>query len=145
MPIVLSKHWWLGEGESKTFIVDIFTLEFGPYHSHFRRLTQNRKDGEETHACLPSCFSHIRLYTTLQTVACQAPLSMRISRQGVLPDPGIKLTSQVSCIGRRVLYHLCHLFRNKGLHQMPISLNFKRLMHKNKGEYIKSFWIHFFF
>ena len=28
---------------------------------------------------------------------------------------------------------------------MPISLNFKRLMHKNKGEYIKSFWIHFFF
>ena len=26
-----------------------------------------------------------------------------------LPDPGIKPTSCVSCIGRQVLYHYCHL------------------------------------
>ena len=57
------------------------------------------------------------------TVACQAPLSMGFSRQeywsgfpcrppGDLPYPGIKstsLVSHISCTGRRVLYHLCHL------------------------------------
>ena len=82
-----------GGGRIQVFYCGYFTLEFGPYHSHFWRLTQNRKDGEETHECLPSCFSHIRLYTTLWTVACQAPLSMRISTQGVLPAPRIKPTS----------------------------------------------------
>ena len=47
-----------------------------------------------------SCFSSVWLFATLWTVACQAPLSMRFSRQywsglpcpppGVLPDPGIE-------------------------------------------------------
>ena len=48
-----------------------------------------------------SCFSHVRLCVTLWTVACQAPLSMGVSRQehwsglpfpspGDLPDPGIE-------------------------------------------------------
>ena len=48
-----------------------------------------------------SCFSHVRLFATLGTVARQAPLSMRFSRQeswsGLpfhpprdLPNPGIK-------------------------------------------------------
>ena len=51
-----------------------------------------------------SCFSHVQLYLTLWTVACQAPLSMRFSRQeswsglpfsapGDLPDPGIEPAS----------------------------------------------------
>ena len=31
--------------------------------------------------CVLSCFSHIQLYVTLWTVACQAPLSMGFSRQ----------------------------------------------------------------
>ena len=47
-----------------------------------------------------SCFSSVWLFATLWTVACQAPLSMRFSRQywsglpcpppGVLPEPGIE-------------------------------------------------------
>ena len=51
--------------------------------------------------------SRVRLFETPWTAACQAPLSMRFSRQeywsrllfptpGDLPDPGIKLLSQVS-------------------------------------------------
>ena len=54
-----------------------------------------------------SCFSRVRLFTTLWTVAHQAPLSMGFSRQeywsglpwpppGDLPDPGIKPASLVS-------------------------------------------------
>ena len=50
-----------------------------------------------------SHFSHIQLFVTLQTVACQAPLSIGFSRQGYwsglpcsppgdLSDPGIELT-----------------------------------------------------
>ena len=50
---------------------------------------------------LLSCFSHVRLFATPWTVACQAPLSMGFSRQeywsglpcpppGDLPDPGIE-------------------------------------------------------
>ena len=50
------------------------------------------------------CFSHIRLFATLWTIARQAPLSTGFSRQecwsgvpcpppGDLPDPGIKLMS----------------------------------------------------
>ena len=56
------------------------------------------------------------LFATPWTAAHQAPLSMGFSRQeywsglpfpppGDLPDPGIKPESQVSCIGRQVLYH----------------------------------------
>ena len=51
--------------------------------------------------CLLSCFSHVRLFITLWTVAHQAPLSMRFSRQEYwsglpcllqrnLPNPRIK-------------------------------------------------------
>ena len=54
-----------------------------------------------------SCFSHVRLFATLGTVARQAPLSMRFSRQeswsGLpfhpprdLPNPGIKSTPLMS-------------------------------------------------
>ena len=49
-------------------------------------------------------FSHVQLFATLWSVACQAPLSMEFFRQeywnglpfpspGDLPDPGIKLGS----------------------------------------------------
>ena len=51
--------------------------------------------------CVLSCFSHVRLFATLWTVAHQAPLSMGFSRQeywsglpllspGDLPDPGVE-------------------------------------------------------
>ena len=60
-----------------------------------------------------SCFSHVRLFETQWTVACQAPLSMGFSRQeywsglpcpppGNLPDPGIEpLSFWSSCIATR--------------------------------------------
>ena len=70
-----------------------------------------------------SRFSHVWLFETPWTVACQAPLSMGFSRQeywsslpfpppGDLPDPGIKHTSThcpslLHC--RRSLYSLSHL------------------------------------
>ena len=44
-------------------------------------------------ACVLSCFSHVRLFGALWTVACQAPLSMGFSRQEYwselpFPPPG---------------------------------------------------------
>ena len=55
-------------------------------------------------ACLLSCFSCIRLFATLWTVACQAPLSVGFSKQeywsglpctppGDLPNPRIETAS----------------------------------------------------
>ena len=72
-------------------------------------------------ACMLKCFSHVQLFPTLWTVAHQAPLPMGFSSQehwsglpclssGDLSDPGIKTPmSYISCIGREVLYHQCHL------------------------------------
>ena len=72
------------------------------------------------------CFSHVQIFATLWTVACQIPLSMGFHRQefwtgkkkkknsrlgchsfpGDLPKLGIQPMSLcVSCIGRWVLYH----------------------------------------
>ena len=56
------------------------------------------------HICVLSCFSRVRFFVTLWTVARQAPLFMRFSRQeywsglpcpppGDLPDPGIEIAS----------------------------------------------------
>ena len=55
---------------------------------------------EKVCVCMLSCFSHVWLFATLWTVACQVPLSMEFSRQeywrglscpppGDLPDPRI--------------------------------------------------------
>ena len=57
--------------------------------------------------CVLSCFSHVQLFVTLWTVACQAPLSMGFSRQeywsglpcpppGDLSDSGIEPMSLMS-------------------------------------------------
>ena len=54
--------------------------------------------------CVLSCFSHVRLFATLRTVARQAPLSMGFSRQDYwsglpcppprdVPEPGMEPTS----------------------------------------------------
>ena len=65
-----------------------------------------------------SHFRHVQLFATPWTVACQPPLSMRFSRQEYwngLPCPPSSWPrdqtrlSYVSCIGRQVLYHWCHL------------------------------------
>ena len=69
--------------------------------------------------------SRIWLCVTQWTVAHQAPLSMGFSRQehwsgspcpplGDLPHPEIKPESHVYCIGRKVLYHWCHLESKHG-------------------------------
>ena len=61
----------------------------------------------ELHACMPSCFSHVRFFANLWTVAHQPPLSMGFSRKeywsglpfsppGNLPDSGIKPASPVT-------------------------------------------------
>ena len=58
-------------------------------------------------ACMQSCFSCVRLFANLWTLAHQAPLSMGFSRQeplswlpcpppGALPHPGIEPTSLMS-------------------------------------------------
>ena len=63
--------------------------------------------GPIVQACLLSCFSHVRFFAMLWTMAGQAPLSMGLSRQeywsgllcpppGDLPDPGIKPRSLTS-------------------------------------------------
>ena len=51
----------------------------------FTRDTLKLKD-----MCMLSCFSHVRLFATLRTIACQALLSMGFSRQeywGGIPCP----------------------------------------------------------
>ena len=67
--------------------------------------------------CVLSCFSHVRLFVTLWTAACKAPLPMGFSMKeywsglpfpspGDLPNPGIKAISlKFTCLGRQVLYH----------------------------------------
>ena len=70
--------------------------------------------------CTVQCaywLSRVQGFVTLRTVARQAPLSMGLLRQeywsglpspppGDLLDPGIEPASlNVSCIGRRILYH----------------------------------------
>ena len=71
--------------------------------------------------CVLSHFSHVRLCATLQTVACQSPLSMGIflarilkwvatsSPRGSSQPKDRTCLSYISCIGRQVLYHQHHL------------------------------------
>ena len=68
-----------------------------PHHlSEFTQVSLPRKQ-----LCVLSHFNHVRLFVAPLTVACQAPLSKRFSRQencsglpfpspGDLPNPGIK-------------------------------------------------------
>ena len=70
-------------------------------------------------ACVLNCFSRVQIFATPWTVACQAPLSMGILQARILewvampldlPYPGIELEFlHLTCIGRWVLYHFCHL------------------------------------
>ena len=89
------------------------------YYSVLKRneLSSHEKTWWNLAPVLLSPSSHVRLNSTLWTVACQAPLSTGFSRQenwselpclppGYLPDPGIKPASLMSaCIGKQVLYH----------------------------------------
>ena len=66
-----------------------------------------RDPSNHSKSCMLSHFSHVQLFVTLWTIACQAPLPMGFSRQeywsalpcpspGDLPDPGIKPMSLMS-------------------------------------------------
>ena len=69
------------------------------------------------YAWVLSCFSRVWCFVTLWTVACQAPLSMRFSKEeycsgfpcpppGDLPDPGIKPASRMfSALSGGFFYH----------------------------------------
>ena len=69
-------------------------------------------------------FSHVQLFVTLWTVALQAPLSMGFFQVRILEQVAISSSrgpsqprdrTQVcfSCVGRRILYHLYHLGKQK--------------------------------
>ena len=88
-------------------------------------------------ACRLSCFSHVQLFVTLWTVARQAPLSVRFSRQehwsglsfppsGDLPDLGIKLTSPAWQVNSLPLSHLgnsmTHQWVTKSIHWVASKL-----------------------
>ena len=66
--------------------------------------------------CVLSHFSSVWLFATPWAVACQAPLSMGVSRQGLpflssgdLSNPRIEPACSIPCIGRQVLYCWHHL------------------------------------
>ena len=58
--------------------------------------------------CVLSHFSRVQICATQWTAACQAPLSMGFSSQEYWSVLHAHM-SYVSCIGRQVLYHWCHL------------------------------------
>ena len=91
---------YIQQNESAIYI-HAYSLPFGlPSHSG--------------HSCACSV-SHVWIFATLQTVACQAPLSMGLSQARILEwvaisscrgSAGIELTSpESSCISRWICYH----------------------------------------
>ena len=80
------------------YIRDLSVCRFGIHEGSWNQ------SPADTGVCLLSCFSHVWLFTTAWTVACQTSLSMGFSRQeywtgwpcpppGNLPDPGMEPTS----------------------------------------------------
>ena len=76
-------------------------------HLWKKRVTSLKRVEIRPLVCVLSCFSHVQLFAILWTVAFQAPLYMRFSRQeywsglpclppGDLPNPGIKPQSIIS-------------------------------------------------
>ena len=92
------------------------------------------------HACVPSLFSHVQLLATPWTVACQASLSMGVSRQeywsgfscppqGISLTPGSNLHLLRLLYQPRVLYCQCHLGSSKGIGDRQVSLFISRCHH----------------
>ena len=94
------------------------------------------------HTHMLNCFSCVWLFATPWTVTCQALLAMGFSRHeywsgfpwssfskgSSQPRDGTHI-SYISCIGRRVLYHYCHL-GNHTLHTSPQILTIKIVLRK---------------
>ena len=96
-------------------------------------LGEVRGQGTNCSLCAKS-LSHVRFFVTPWTVAHQAPLSMGFSSkntgvggrallQGIFPMQGSNPVSYVTCIGRRVLYHWCHLGSPEGLWATPFRVS----------------------
>ena len=98
-------------------LLRFLNTRFKPSRSSKAQKTGSEEYDLEWAACACACSV---MSNSLQphglTVACQAPLPMRFSRQehqtglpfpppGDRPDPGIELISCVLCIGRQILYH----------------------------------------
>ena len=71
------------------------------------------------YSCMLGRFSHVRLFATLWTIACQIPMSVGFSKQeywsglpcplpGDLPDPGIKPASPMTPELQANSLLLCH-------------------------------------
>ena len=105
----------------------------------------------------------VSVFATPWTVACQAPLSVKFSRQeywnvlpfpsqGDLPDPGIKFRSPAlqgsfstahSCWGMfHSLYHLRHRGRPKTFSCFPIMTLFIGIVSVNRFFFLNNMYIH---
>ena len=90
-------------------------------HQEHLSILRSAESQPSFQACVQSRFSHVQFFVTPWTVAHQAPLCMRVSRQEYwsglpfpspppfpphLPNPrDWTCISHVSCICRRILYH----------------------------------------
>ena len=77
--------------------------------------------------------SHVWLFVTPWTVACQAPLSRGFPRQEILEWVDVsfsRVSSQpsLSCTGKLILYQLCHLGSPQDIAYYAININNKSVM-----------------
>ena len=115
-------------------------------------MTRSALQNKPYTTCMLSCFTHVQLFATLWTVACQAPISMGFSRQEYqsglpcphpwdLPDPGIKPASPVSPTLQAKSSPLSHqgtLYQLASQYHIFSNRNRKQLSHVNLGKYIRS-------
>ena len=105
---VCHEHWVLGTASLKILFNPhnnlLWKISLSPFYRWADWCGNRLKDLELCPACLLSCFSRVRLFVTLWSIACQAPQSMGFSRQeywsrlpcpppGYLLDPGIRAAS----------------------------------------------------
>ena len=71
------------------------------------------REGRKDNMCLPGSSVH---------GALQARVGCHVFLQGIFPThPGIKPASlTVSCVGRRVLYHSCHMGSPRGMNEQKV-------------------------
>ena len=96
------------------------TLHLALSHSWLLSPSIFRSLGFSMCACVLSHFSRVQLFVTLWTVVCQAlcpwdspgrntGVSCHFLLQGIFLPLDRTHSSSISCMGRRILYHWCHL------------------------------------
>ena len=99
--------WFETLGHMETIHVEALSYLLHDYKLIWLFSSGHQKGLVQVLLLLLSCFSGVQLLAPLWTIACQAPLSMRFSRQEYwsglpwfpsvdLPDPGIERTSLMS-------------------------------------------------